>query len=425
MFRKSGRFNIRAALMSSALLATSFVLVACGAGGGESSSSGDFSKAASADAVSPEIPKTGCGSVPMPLPKDPDGVLAKLPQVYQEEYAGYVPPVRKNVWEDFKAKGGPPYDVTLAFAQITGDTQLGMYEGMKKAFADNPDINFSAVTTGSQLNIPQQLQQFSSQLDKSPDIMIVEPLTDAFGPLTDKAAKEGIPVISVQGTTDSPNAINLQSNSYGNGATGASVAFRQMGGKGNVMYVHGIASSGVDVDSTAAFKAALKNCPDIKFSGEIAGAFVNSTAKAETLKFLATHPEPIDAVLQTGGMAPGIMSGFEQAGRPMPLVVDRSGYRGSLGFWINERDNYHGFGQGFPPEAYGKTIAEFTQRILDGRGLTISDVTANYPDIVESNLDQWAKTEWDLSTPGVADGPPNAFMPPEYIDGLFKNPPSK
>jgi ribose transport system substrate-binding protein len=355
------------------------------------------------------------------LPDDPDGVLAALPEQYKKQYAGYRPPVHKSPWENFKAKGGPPYDVTLSFAQVTGPTQLGMYEGMKKAFAKNKDINFEAVTTGSQLNVPQQLQQFSSQLDKRPDLMIVEPLTDAFGQLTDKAAKLGIPVISIQGTTTSKNAINVQSNSYGIGAVASSVSFRQMGGKGNVLYVHGIASSPVDVDAYAAFKAALKNCPNIKNAGEIAGAFVSATNKSETLKFLATHPEPIDAVIQLGG-TPGVIDAFKQAGRPIPLVVDRGGFKGSLGYWINNRDKYHNTGLGWPPYQYGATIADFTAKVLNGDGIKISDTTAYYANITDKNLDQWAKPEWDLQTPGVSEGTPGAFMSNDYINGLFNNP---
>jgi ribose transport system substrate-binding protein len=414
MRRTVGRCSLHGAFAVLALLGTSVLLVACGSSG----SGGSYTKAASAKAVDPAIPESGCGAVPRPLPDDPDGVLASLPAQYKKQYAGYVPTVHKSPWGNFKPKHGPPYKVTLSFAQVTGPTQLGMYEGMKKAFDSNPDIKFSAVTTGSQLNIPQQLQQFGSQLDSKPDIMIVEPLTDAFGPLTDKAAKQGIPVISIQGTTDSKNAVNVQSNSYGIGAVASSATFRQMGGKGNVLYVHGISSSSVDQDATAAFRAGLKNCPGIKLAGEIAGAFVSATVKAETLKFLATHPGPIDAVVQLGG-TPGVISAFEQAGRPIPLVVDRGGFKGSLGYWINNKDKFHNLGLGWPPEAYGKTIADFTAKMLAGDGIKISDTTAYYANITAKNLSQWADPKWNLNTPGVSEGPPNAFMPPDYINGLF------
>jgi len=195
-----------------------------------------------------------------------------------------------------------------------------------------------------------------------------------------------------------------------------------MGGKGNILYVHGIAATTVDQQRFAAFKAALKNCPGIKLAGEIAGAFVPPVAKSETLKYLATHPGRIDGVLQTGGMAPGIISAFKQSGRPVPIIDDAGAMKGSLGYWINNKDSYASFGEGFPPVTYGKSIASVTRRMLAGRGLKVSDVTAWFPPITVKSLDQWAQKDWDLNTPGIADGPPQSFMPETFISGLFNDP---
>jgi ribose transport system substrate-binding protein len=400
-------------------LSASVALAACGAND-DSSSSGDYTKAATSAPVSLEIPKSGCGAVATPLPRDPDEVIAKLPAKDKAQYAGYKTPVSKGVWSDFNPDHGPPYKVGLSFAQLTGSTQVGLYGSIKKNLEANPEIDFTGVTTGTQLNIPQQIQQFNSLLDQKPDVLIVQPLTDAFGPSVEKAAKQGIPTISIQGYTDSKSAINIQSNNYGAGAQAASYVFRKMGGKGNVLYVHGIASSTVDVDAYESYQAAMKNCPGIKQAGEVAGAFVPATAKAEVLKFLATHPEPIDAVIQTGGMTPGIFDAFEQAGRPIPLIHDGAAMKGSMGHWINNED-YNGYGSGYPTVSYGKSVASFIQRMLAGRGLQTSDVVNFYPPINDDNLDQWAETSWNLKTPGNSEGPPNTFMTEEFMSSLFRD----
>lgn len=404
-----------------AALAASTALAACGASGDSSSSSGDYTKAATADPVSLEIPKSGCGAVATPLPPDPDGVLAKLPAKDKAQYAGYTEPVTKGVWSDFKPNHGPPYKVGLSFAQLTGSTQVGLYGSIKKTLEADPDIEFTGVTTGTQLNIPQQIQQLNSLLAQKPDILMVEPLTDAFGPTVEKAAKQGIPTISIQGYTNSKSVINVQSNNYGSGAQAASYTFRKMGGKGNVLFVHGIASSTVDADAFNSFKAAMKNCPGVKLAGEVAGAFVPATAKAEVLKFLATHPEPIDAVVQTGGMTPGIFDAFLQAGRPVPFIQDGAAMKGSMGYWINNSD-YHGYGSGYPTVSYGKSVGSFVKRMLAGNGLQISDVTNFFPPINDDNLDQWADKSWNLKTPGNSEGPPNVFMTEDFISSVFRDP---
>jgi ribose transport system substrate-binding protein len=252
--------------------------------------------------------------------------------------------------------------------------------------------------------------------------MILNPLADAFDRVADNAGKRGIPTLSLQTTTSSKYAINIQGNSYGNGALGSSVAFRQIGGKGNVLYVHGISTAQPDQDVFAGYRNALKNCPGIKQAGEIAGGFVANTAKAQTLRFLGTHPEPIDAVMQTGGMASGIISAFEQAGRPVPPVNDIGGMKGALGYWRNNESSYTGFSQPYPTVDMGNAVVSIAKRMLAGRGIKISDVTARYPTVTLENLDDWAEPGWDLTTPGSANGPPGSFLPESYLNGLFENP---
>ena len=338
------------------------------------------------------------------------------------DYAGYPGTVTKSIWANFKPNHPPPYKVGLAFAQLTADSQLRIYNTLKKELSSDPNIKLTAVTTGNQVNVPQQISQFNALINSKPDLLIIEPIAEAFAPQVDKAGKLGIPTISLQNSTDSKYAVNMQSNNYGTAAQSASVVFRQMGGKGNILYVHGIAATTVDQQRFAAFKAALKNCPGIKLAGEIAGAFVPPVAKSETLKYLATHPGRIDGVLQTGGMAPGIISAFKQSGRPVPIIDDAGAMKGSLGYWINNKDSYASFGEGFPPVTYGKSIASVTRRMLAGRGLKVSDVTAWFPPITVKSLDQWAQKDWDLNTPGIADGPPQSFMPETFISGLFNDP---
>jgi ribose transport system substrate-binding protein len=417
MFRRP---KFRHVLCCAAFLAACSALAACGSSG--SSTSFVIKDVKKASEVSTTIPSSGCGAIATPLPNDPDGVIAALPQEDRKQYAGYTPTVHKSPWANFKPDHGPPYKIGLSFAQLTADSQVAAYNALKKTFGNDPDFKLTAVSTGSQFNIPQQIQQLNTLLNDKPDLLIVEPLTDAFGPTVDKAAKQGIPTLSVQGTTASKYAVNVQTNNYGSQAYSASTSFRQIGGKGNLLYVHGIASTTIDAERYQAAQDALKNCPNIKQVGEIAGAFLPATAKAETLKFLATHPEPVDVVLQTGGMAPGIISAFQQAGRPLPVVTDTGGMKASLGYWLNNKDSYTTVGEGYPPIAQANAIASISKRMLLGRGIQVSDVANLMPAITADNISQWAKPEWGLTTPGVAEGPPGQFLNEKFLSSLFKDP---
>ena len=402
---------IRTAAVLSALLA-SVALAACGS---DSSSSNIIPT----KEVSAEIPASGCGSVPTPAPEDKDGALKALGEQYQASYAGYQTPISKSVWADYKPNHPPPYKVGISWGPLVTDVQIKNYNMLQKMLKAE-GIEVSATTTEG-VNIPQQLGQVQTLLRAKPDILVVQGNTDAFGPLANKAGKQGIPMISISNTTTgSDYVVNMEPNNYLNGAMAASTVLRQIGGKGDVLLVHGFASTGVDQDRFKAYRAAIRACPGVKVAGEIAGAFIPATAKSETLKFLATHPGKVDAVLQTSGMAPGVMSGFEEAGRPMPAIGDVGAMNGSLGYWNDNKDDFHGYGLGFSQEDFARSQTALIKGMLDGRGLKISDIASPYEPISTKNLGEWAKEGNDLRTPGIADGPGGTFMGTEFIDGLFE-----
>ena len=61
-----------------------------------------------------------------------------------------------------------------------------------------------------------------------------------------------------------------------------------------------------------------------------------TTSRSPAPKFLATHPQKIDAALEVAVMAPGVMSAFQQTGLPDPCP--RLGLsKGSLGYWNQNR----------------------------------------------------------------------------------------
>ena len=405
-------------LCLAAVLILCCVLSACGNNHSSTSSSGQ-----ARDPVPVGIPASGCGSIATPPPVDTDGVLAQIGPSYAKDYAGYSTPISAGAWRNFKPSHPPPYKIGLAFAQLTADAQVRVYAGLKKQLGGDPGIKLTAVTTGDQVNLPQQLQQFQSLLQQKPDLLIVQPIGDAFAKPIAEAAKAGIPTISLINTTVSPYAVNVVPNNYANGAQAASVVLRQIQGRGNVLLVHGIAAATVDQQRFEAYRAALKNCPGVKVVGEIAGAFAPATAKAETLKYLATHPGKVDAVLQTSGMAPGIISAFEQAGRSVPVVGDVGAMKGSLAYWRDHRNAYNGFGMGYPPNDMATAATAVVKGMLAGDGLQISDITAPYVPVTPQNLDQWADSGWDLNTPGIADGPGGTFMSKAFVAGLFKKNP--
>ncbi|UGS36158.1 substrate-binding domain-containing protein [Capillimicrobium parvum] len=402
-------------------------LAVAGCGGGSSSGSGATagtgSTGSTAEAVALTTPAAGCGSLPLPAVQDPDGVVAQLPADHQAAYKGYPYVVHKSPWADWKPKGEPPYKVGVAWGPSTAGFQVDMGKALVDRLKASPlvsDVEYR--TMGADVNVPAQLANYNALVNEGVDIMIVEPLlAPPFLAPIKKAAEKGIPTVTVQTVADTPYAVNVSPNLTLANAEASARLLQMIGGKGNVLRVGGIPGVPSEIEADTAQKLVLKECPDVKDAGQVYGNFVSPNAKSETLKFLATHPTKIDGVLQSGTMTDGIMSAFQQTGRPMPIVADIGPTKGGVGYWINNRDSYQGVGTAFGPSALGTAGADVTLRMLEGQGPKTSNMVARIPLLTDENLDQWADKSWTLTTPGQPEGPPNSWFTDEYLDPFFAN----
>ncbi len=396
-------------------------LAACGGGSVSTGTSGG-STAATQNATL-TAPKTGCGSVQLPAVKDPDGLVAKLPPEQQAAYEGYGYTVHKSPWADWKPQGPGPYKVGVAWGPTTAGFQVDMGKALVDRLKASPlvsDVDYR--TMGADVNVPAQIANFNAMVNKGVDIIVVEPLlAPAMLEPIKKAAEKGIPTVTVQTTADTPDAVNVVPNVTLAGAQASARLMQMLGGKGNILRVGGIPGVPTELDGDAGQQAALKQCPDIKDAGQVYGNFVSPVAKSETLKYLATHPGQIDGVLQSGTMTDGIMSAFQQTGRPMPIVADIGPTKGGVGYWVNNRDTYHGVGTAFGPSAMGTAAADVALRMLEGQGPQMSNIVAKIPLLTDENLDQWADKSWSLTTPGQPEGPPDTWFTDEYLNPFFAN----
>jgi ribose transport system substrate-binding protein len=409
----------KSAALAACLASLTCVLAACGGSVQSGGSPAAGTTAAAAVAVAP--PASGCGSFATPAVKDPDGVVAQLPDALQARYAGYPYTVRKSAWADWKPKHEPPYTVGVQWAQLSTDFQVQVSQALVADLKKNPKIgNVIFQSTGNNLDVGQELAQTRSLLLKNPDVIILEELQpNAFESIVEEAGRRGIPVIVPVDSLPSRYAVNVNYNVWQQPAASASVLVRQMGGKGNLLMVRSIPGVGADEAAASAYAAVLRNCPGIKTAGTVYGNFVVATAKSETIKFLATHPQQIDGVLQTAVMAPGIMSAFEQTGRPVPPVQDVTVMKASSAYWRSHKPDYRGVGTGLAVTDFSQTVADITGRMLDGEGIAMTDVLGDSPVVTDANLDEWSDPSWTDRTTGVAPGPPGGFMKPGQLDSFF------
>lgn len=365
-----------------------------------------------------------CGTVPHRPVEDPDHALAGLTPTYAKNYSGYINTVHKSHWANWKPAKATGFTVGIIMANTDNAPQASLLAAMKAGLADHPRISRVIVDVDNN-SLPTELQQYQSLVQQGVDLIILQPLSQAAElPLVEAAAMKGIPTISPQNELPSPYDVTVNTNSFLAGATTAAAVLKEMGGKGNVLEVHGRSGIALDNDTFAGFSAALKDCPGVKVAGNVVGDFVPPTAKTETLKFLATHPQPIDGVLQAGIMSAAVASAFQQAGRQVPPMTYLFAQKADLAVWkqLAGKGDYHAAGTVQSEEAIGAAIAEIARRMLAGQGIKVTDVIAQQAPITDANLDQLVHADWTPTTGGNVEDDQESFFPKAFLDQLFTRP---
>jgi ribose transport system substrate-binding protein len=367
------------------------------------------------------------GPIPTKAPQDPQGVIAKSSPEVQAAFNGYPVPVHPSPWANFKPNHGPPWTIGWAWNELNAYA-TGNRSGIDAEFAVYKKLglvsSYVPTLTNQANGATQQAQQIRTDVQKHVDI-IISALTSptALNSVIQEAAKANIPLISESGTATDPHSVNVQGNPYLLGAQTATALANIMHQKGNLLIVDGVPGLSIATFSLAAAKQIFANCPNIHIVGEVVGNFSQSVAKTVVSQFLATHPGTIDGVWQDSSMAQGVISAFQQAGRPVPPVADTSADLASLAYWLHhQKDGYQGTANGDPAKRMAEAVWDVAMRMLEGQGVKFTDVPIVPPIITTKNLAQWVPASWNENVSHTAEGPPNSWAPDTYLNAFFNHP---
>ena len=420
-------------------MAIAILVAACGSSSSSSSSSSGLSTAASGEGEGEggnqeiawlknfEPPTSGCGSFEAKFPPDPEGALKELDAAHRETYRGFgVYPkspieVLKSPWSNWKPNHAAPYKVAIAWGSENNASQIDAVNLMKKGL-EEAGIATSVSTTNG-FNPSQAVQNLQAAIREHPDLIITEAqVPEAFLPVIDDAAKEGIPTITAQGAVATANAVHIEPNFFLAGAVSMSATAHLMKEEGEVLYLHGIAGTGPDVQAQNGWESVLANCSGMKVAGEVEGQYDPSIAKSETLKFLATHPQEIGAVVQPGAMSVGAVEAFEQSGRPIPIVPDFGTIeKGLIGYAAENSPDFTYLATSYTPAANAGSAVDVARRMLAGQGVKLNMLVGEMPLITPFNVEEVSEPGWSLHTPGTVDGSEEPFTS-KYLEGFFENP---
>ena len=227
---------------------------------------------------------------------------------------------------------------TIGFSN-TGGTGNGFREEQnctaKAEALSSGEVSQITVTTHD-TDAAGQLQDLRDLIAKGVDALVFNPSSpDALNPALTEAKAAGIKTVAVDAYVTDPDTYNLYNNQIKYAELGAKWLFDQIGGKGTIYYMRGIAGHPADTDRDTGFKNVLKDYPDIKVlpsADGVATDWAPATATKLINEFIASGQYDTIQGIWTSGIDSEVVDAIKAAKKPfVPIVgTDRGSFTAQL-----------------------------------------------------------------------------------------------
>jgi len=261
-----------------------------------------------------------------------------------------------------------------------------------------------------------QLQDIRDLIAAGVNAIVVNPNdADALSPAIDEAKAAGIPVVSVDAYVNNNYAYNLYNNQINYAYLGAKWLFEQMGGKGNVYYMRGLAGHPADNDRDIGFKKALAEYPNIKVLPNADGVATGwDPAKGTELinNFIASGDYDKIQGIWTSGIDSQIVDAIKAANKKFVPVVgadlgafvkqllDPAGYAGLTGAAVTNTAAVGGAGVNLAIKLLEKQAVQTDPSATKPNTVLLTPVVAeNVTDAGKALLKSWQVDGLDPNWP--------------------------
>ena len=315
------------------------------------------------------------------------------------------------------AEGEKKY--TVGFSNVWVGNTYGI-QGVNELEAflnSNPQVEKYYIYNADN-DVNKQISDIEDLIAKGVDMLILQPISaESVAAVVEEAYEAGIVVVdctSPLAPATDEYSVSVVAKDYDFGYTGMKWLCEQIGGKGNVICLDGMAGLSSAVLRMEGAQDALKEYPDVKI---IASEYANwdyATAKPIVENMLATYDQ-IDAVWSSGGdMTRAAIEAWAEAGRPwVPMMGEDC--NGFLKLWKKYKDDgLSCIAVSLPTWlfAYG---AELGLQVLNGTYTGEKDVVVEIPSFGNDDVDKYVREDLSDSFWG------QTHMTEEQIVALYGN----
>ncbi len=214
--------------------------------------------------------------------------------------------------------------VGLSNGPFTHSWRVEMLQSLQQQFQVYKDkgwvSNLIVQNAGEDVNT--QIAQIRNLITSKVNLLLVNPNSaTALNPVLTEARNAGILVIVYDQPVNPPAGVyNIYMNQEYWQSPITEWLVKQLGGKGNIVYISGIADQPGNIARDKAAMGVLAKYPEVKLLAKANGNWDQAAAQQVMTDLLGSFPN-IDGVLTQDGMTLGIIRAFQAAGRKLPPVT--------------------------------------------------------------------------------------------------------
>ena len=214
--------------------------------------------------------------------------------------------------------------VGLSNGPFTHSWRVEMLESLQKQFDAYREKGWASklIVQNAGPDVNTQIAQIRNLIASKVNLLLVNPNSaSALTPVLTEAVNAGITVIVYdQPTRVPPGALNIYMNQAWWQSPITEWLCKQLNGKGNIVYISGIADQPGNIARDKAAMDTLSKYPDVKLLTKANGNWDQAAAQQVMTDVLGSFPN-IDGVLTQDGMTLGIIRAFQAGGKKLPPVT--------------------------------------------------------------------------------------------------------
>ncbi|TDB60461.1 sugar ABC transporter substrate-binding protein [Arundinibacter roseus] len=211
---------------------------------------------------------------------------------------------------------------------VIGVTMLSMQNEFIVNVSDEIDkkaeeAGVELITVDAERSALKQIEQVESFIAQGVDAIIMNPCeVEASSPAVAKALAAGIPIINVNSATATKPSAFVGSDDVESARIAMKYIAEKLGGKGNVIMIHGYMGQAAQIQREQGAREILKNYPDLKLLASQTGEWDRAKAMSLMENWIQSYGSQINAVFaHNDEMGMGAMKALTDAGLKDKILV--------------------------------------------------------------------------------------------------------